>query len=420
MVVKDPLAALMKGRTQLLRGHPFFGMKLYKVQYTETEVLPNGKPCRTMATDGHTIYYNPAFTISLTEQELQGVLAHEVMHIYLRHHVRMGDRRHKVWNYATDYQINDILTKSGLTLPKKALLDPKYNDETAEVTYLRLIEENDDKNKGDEKDGGQGQPGGGQPGEGEPGDEQGEQPGGGAGDPGDDDDDDGQWADSMGEVIPAPDMSEEGQAEETRRALNDMAAAASYAKAQGNLPGVVEKLVKLTLYPSVAWEDAMRDLLIDMVPDDMTFEAPDRRFLSGGYALPGDTFDVDGEVVIACDTSGSTHSAIPQFGAEMKAIISEMNLSKVHVIYIDTKVQRHEEYEGGDEFEMRTMGGGGTAFSPLFSYLEEKDIQPNAVIFLTDLECSDFGPEPDYPVIWASIRPEGTHPWGEMVHVDIS
>ena len=45
-----------------------------------------------MATDGSRIVYNPAFVDELKPAELEGTLAHEVMHCALGHQCRRGER----------------------------------------------------------------------------------------------------------------------------------------------------------------------------------------------------------------------------------------------------------------------------------------------------------------------------------------
>jgi predicted metal-dependent peptidase len=65
-----------------------------------------------------------------------------------------------------------------------------------------------------------------------------------------------------------------------------------------------------------------------------------------------------------------------------------------------------------------TPESGGTRFSPIFSEIENRDIAPACVVVLTDLCCADFGPQPDYPVLWVSTDPAGTAPWGEVIHLD--
>ena len=47
-------------------------------------------------------------------------------------------------------------------------------------------------------------------------------------------------------------------------------------------------------------------------------------------------------------------------------------------------------------------GRGGTRFAPVFEYVDDHQLNPDCVIYFTDLECNDFGPDPGYPVLWAA------------------
>ena len=92
---------------------------------------------------------------------------------------------------------------------------------------------------------------------------------------------------------------------------------------------------------------------------------------------------------------------------------------KIHVLYFDTNVKKHEQYEADDEFEVKAYGRGGTAFSPIFDYIQTNGIEPQHVIVATDLDCYDFGEEPEYPVIWCVMKSSKDHaPWGKMIHTD--
>ena len=63
----------------------------------------------TGATNGTIVKFNPQFVDDLTMGQLLFLLAHEVLHIKLGHHLRREERDPLTWNYATDYAINDIL-----------------------------------------------------------------------------------------------------------------------------------------------------------------------------------------------------------------------------------------------------------------------------------------------------------------------
>ena len=126
---------LSRGRTQLLLNQPFFGTLCLRLKLVPMPNFP------TMATDGRRLVYNPAFVDKLTPAELEGVLAHEVMHCALAHHCRRGERDAQVWNLAADYAVNPILIGNGITLPKDALIDPAFADLSAEEIYARLLKQ---------------------------------------------------------------------------------------------------------------------------------------------------------------------------------------------------------------------------------------------------------------------------------------
>jgi hypothetical protein len=48
--------------------------------------------------------------------------------------------------------------------------------------------------------------------------------------------------------------------------------------------------------------------------------------------------------------------------------------------------------------------------------MAERNIEPVATVFLTDLCCNDFGPAPDHPVLWVSNELDEA-PWGEVVKI---
>ena len=93
---------------------------------------------------------------------------------------------------------------------------------------------------------------------------------------------------------------------------------------------------------------------------------------------------------------------------------TDLHPERVHVLYFDTKVLRHDEFEDDDTVSMSPCGGGGTAFSPIFKFIDEQGIDPQCCVVLTDLCCNDFGSEPTYPVLWVS-NDQTKAPWGQVV-----
>jgi predicted metal-dependent peptidase len=82
----------------------------------------------------------PEFVDTLNSATLAGVLAHEVMHPALQHHVRRSGRDPKRWNEACDYAINPLLLDAGLSLPDGVLVDHRFRGMSAEQIYnLRVV-----------------------------------------------------------------------------------------------------------------------------------------------------------------------------------------------------------------------------------------------------------------------------------------
>jgi predicted metal-dependent peptidase len=177
----------------------------------------------------------------------------------------------------------------------------------------------------------------------------------------------------------------------------------------------MQRLVDEVLQPKVNWADVMWRFMQKARNDSRTFARPNRRFISQGIYLPSVSGETMGEMLWAVDCSGSiTPQQISQAAAEVTKVFEHFRPTKLHVVYFDSEVAHAEVYEPGDVLDIKPHGGGGTAFSPVFRYAEEHGIEPVACIFLTDLYCSDFGPEPDYPVLWVSDGAEKA-PFGEVI-----
>ena len=66
--------------------------------------------CDTMATDGKNIYFYPEFVMGCTEEELQGVLVHEALHVVYEHPLRRGSKTSLKFGIShCDYVINAYL-----------------------------------------------------------------------------------------------------------------------------------------------------------------------------------------------------------------------------------------------------------------------------------------------------------------------
>lgn len=379
--------AISRARAALVLDQPFWATLALRLDPVEM-----GPPqCTTMATDGKHLYLNPAWVESITPAEVKFTICHEVCHVALLHHLRRGAREFGKWNRSCDFAVNQILVDAGYQMPKGGLLDPVYKGLSAEQIYARLP---------DPPKGGKGGPG---------------QPGAGYGPP-----------PQPGEVWDMP--GEDGgqaSAAEIEAAKSDwqvaVLQATQAAKACGKVPGFARELARAIRAPEIDWRDALRRYMTAVVRADYSWRKPNVRHLATGDWLPSLFSEAMGEVLVARDTSGSVSSAEDAaFFAEMNGILDEAKPERLHVLSFHSRVYRVDEYTEAD-YPLRVDRGesGGTAFSPIWETAAERGIEPVCAVVLTDLECNDFGSQPEnYPVLWVSTGRDFA-PWGEVVKLRI-
>jgi predicted metal-dependent peptidase len=388
-----------------------------------------------MATDGSRIVYNPVFVDQLKPAELEGTLAHEVMHCALGHHCRRGERDPQLWNEAADLAINPILLANGFTLPAGALIDPAFANLSAEEIYARLLRKIADRGAAPKQSPQQMNPGGGtaprSP----------DAPGSAVSTPKSDPSSQSpsdQSGPTMGEAeVPAPNESgrfgevwdatdEYGQPAspaEQRRQEHEWGIAAEQAlrsaKACGHDPAGVERPLTESRQSQQDWRAILRDFVAATTPSDYRWTPPNRRYIASGLYLPSVERRGLGEIVIAVDTSGSIgRRELEQFAGEISAISEEAQPEAIHVVYCDAAVQSTQEFRASEPVRLEPKGGGGTDFRPAFEWVAEKDIAPVCLIYLTDLCCDSFPDAPEFPVLWVTDSHRAA-PFGETVQISL-
>ncbi len=417
---------LSQAKVHLLLGQPFFGSLCVRLK------LAPG-PVPTMATNGRQIIYNPEFVKSLAPAEIEGVLAHEVMHVALAHHCRRGDRERRTWNEAADYAINPILIGNGFTLPSDVLIDPSFADLSAEEIYSRLI-----RRKGGAVNAPQESP---QPAHG-PG-SSGPQKGAGslstaqpaksggtqseeqfAASAGDNDTENATRPGGFGEVLDAVDDDGNVASEAERsQQQHEWAIAAEQAlgaaKMCGHEPAHISRPLKQNRESKQDWRAILRDFISQTTPSDYRWTPPNRRYVASGLYLPSVQRTGLGPIVIAVDTSGSIGSReLEQFAGEISAIASDAKPESIQVVYCDAAVQSSQEFTSGEDVRLEPKGGGGTDFKPVFNWVQEQGILPDCLIYLTDLCCQSFPDVLEYPVLWVTDS-RRVAPVGETVRIAI-
>lgn len=384
---------LVAARAALVLDHPFFGALALRMEIQEET---RGRT-RTMATDGRSIFYHKDFVTGCSDQELVGLLAHEVMHPAMQHHTRRGDRDPGLWNEAGDYAINPILTEAGFVLPGTPLLDPRYCGMTAEQIYEAL----NDSRTGEE---GQDPP------------ENEETASQGRGDAalgGDHADENPDAAERPGAVLDAPDPAQ--QEAEWQVAVKQ---ATQAAQMMGQLPGGIALAVEEVMKPRVDWKSILRRFVQQSATADYSWRMPNRRYIARGLYLPELRSESMPTLIVVVDSSASTQAVLPAFKAELQSIVEESQPESTIVIMADATVQRVDEFQRGDPIQFNVEGFGGTDFRPAFEHVDREQFNPACLIYLTDGDgCYPDAPS-DYPTLWAITTPNRQAPWGETVNID--
>ncbi len=379
---------ITKARAGLILDQPFFGALALRLQAKADPQVA------TAYTDGKVMGFNPAWIKDLSLSQVKGLWAHEVLHCGCAHHVRRQGRDPHKWNLATDQAINHILVNAGFELPADPLLDPAYKDKSAEEIYSLM---------GDPPGQGPGPQGPG------PGPDQGEDPGGcgavrdGQGD--------------QGQALGPQDLAQEEQNWKVA-----LAQAAQQAKAMGDLPADLARLVNEIVHPKLNPYEILRQFIEMSARNDYSWTPANRRYMAQGFYLPSLRSQELPEIVIAVDTSSSvTDEELAQFAAEISGILEAYDTT-IRVIYCDTEVTGEPEIFTRDDLPIRLQarGGGGTDFRPPFRWVQDQELTPACLVYLTDMDCNRYPSDPGFPVLWAKIGtwPSNPPPFGELIEID--
>jgi len=398
----------------ILSVNRFYATILSKLVKVETNAVP------TAAVGFNkfgklTMYYNKDFILSHSLEQAQGVVVHEVLHVFFRHLIRFkidkdNKHLHKIYNIGMDMAINQYIPHlpDGCVYPN---MEP-YNfekDKNADH-YIEELKKLAEKENECPKCGSQMQP----QQQNDQGDDDSQDQDGQGDDDSQDQDGQGQqhkdecpdcgheqpsngqtldshdlWdkvIDADGNIKDASDYDIDPEYEVTTAVMKSIKECKDY----GSLPAFVEKeIAALKTIKRHNWKKDLKVFVNTVLTSKkrLSQKRINRRLPDADYILPGKKKSRNPKLLLVRDTSGSMYD--DKIQAELlNEIIQISKSAKVLVCDCDTRVHQTYEVRGVNDFKAY-KGGGGTAFEPAFE--EAKKHKVDGIVYLTDT----YGSFPD-------------------------
>ena len=426
---REYMKRLLLSRMRLLVSNGFYGLLLMHMIYSIDE------NCETAATDGRRIFFGPKFLDDLSDQELDFIMMHEILHVVLQHCFRQGDREDERYNIACDIVVNSNILLSN-KMNHRSITLKKYGESmhlapdgkegyeyTAEQVYEMLPP----------------MPAGGRP-----------KPAltGTLGKAGKGTKNNIGKGSALGRAIQKQgtwsdahavwdDHTRWGMFEEDDtlrdvwvKRFEDACEAISVrdpSNQRGLLPVFAERLFKELRKPQTDWRTILNDFVQEEI-NDYSFTPPDRRFDDSPFFLPdfNDKDDLVEDILFMIDTSASmSDDMITAAYSEIKGAIDQFDGKlKGWLGFFDAAIVKPKPFSSFEEFRIiRPAGGGGTDFQIIFEYVHKHmhDKLPVSIIILTD----GFAPFPQeklamgIPVLWLLNNEQVDPPWGKVARIKI-
>ena len=388
---------LSASRSRLMNDHPFFGLLLL---YFRMEVIEG---MATAGTNGEYIRFSPEYLDALSDEDVDYLIMHELLHVVLGHCYRGRDLERTRFNLATDIVVNSTILHECEVA--KRIDRIKYRDEyrltpngkegylyTAEEVYQEIIKvaplQDDHEYSGgrDSHDG---------------------------------------WRD--------PDADEQAKKERLwkRRVMNAAQVIAQNERyrcmCRGDIPEFAKRVISEIKQPQIDWRTALLDFVQEEI-NDYSFSPPDRRFQDASFFLP-DFNDKDSTVrnlLYMIDTSASMdeeeiaavfseiYGAIEQFGGKLSGLLGFFDAEIIPAVPFE---------DAGELLDITPKGGGGTDFGIIFDYVrtEFEDDPPVSIIVMTDgyAEFPSESAARGIPVMWLLTAKQSKPPWGRIAYINM-
>lgn len=411
--VRGWIQRLLLSRMRILCSHGFYGLLLMHMVYSIDETLP------TAATDGVRIIFGSDFLDRLTDDELDFVMMHEILHVVLGHCFRGRERDHERFNIACDIVVNsnilleNRMDKKSITIRGEGAamhLAPDGKEGyayTAEQVYgmvhvqrgKRTLTIGSGSALGRAK----------------------KELAHGKHTPSWSWDDHSCWGryeeDDTLRHVWVKRFEDACRAMEVRDPSNT----------RGLLPAFARRILKDLRKPQTDWRTILNDFIQEEVVD-YSFAPPDRRFEDSPFFLPELSGKADSteQILFMIDTSASmSDDMVTAAYSEIKGAIDQFDgRLKGWLGFFDAAVIEPKPFESEEEFRViQPAGGGGTDFQIIFEYVFQhmQDNLPSSIVILTD----GYAPFPKeklaggIPVLWLLNNEEAEPPWGRTARITV-
>lgn len=391
---------IIRTRIGFLRENPFFANVCLYLKLVE---MPPTEFMQTAGVDYKgNFYYAPEYIESLSDTDLNFVVAHETAHLFLQHLLRKENRDKFLWNCAIDYAVNNMLEEQGFHYSKPGILrSSQFAGMCAEEIYDKIKKEVNNLPKttfdvhiygseglgsnGKEKTFGNGKP-------------------------------DFKKEISNGEdemEISEKDMNELSSAWKERTIT-----AYDIAKSMGKIPAGMQRLVEDLLDSRMDWRSILRRFITNEYPFDYSYNRPSKKSCSTGVYMPY-VLKENIDIVIGIDTSGSiSQTEFKNFMSEIVAIAKTSNVVRMTVITCDCAIHEvHEITNDSDLMELKVSGYGDTDFRPVFKWIDENKPNTRLLVYFTD-GMGEYPKEETVKTIWVYPKEMGKYtdpPFGENI-----
>jgi predicted metal-dependent peptidase len=338
----------------------------------------------TAGTDGRDVYYDPVFVDGLNRKQLRYLVAHESLHKGLMHctnYKELNKKYPQLCNMAMDYVVNAIIEEldpsfTFVERPTKPapLIDPKYQG----FSFIEVLQDLLRNPPPPPPEGS-----------------------------GDGDGNGGAMDEHMFDRAVEIGSKE---ANELGRQLDD--AARQGKLLADKLAGKASRgsvLERATQKRDTNWREHMREWVTALCEGDeySRFAPPNKRLLPLGVVMPSHFSEATGELIVACDTSGSMTGIYPTVFGEIARIAQNVNPDGVRVIWWDSAVCGEQLFKP-HEFDkistlLKPLGGGGTSPNCVVEYIRSKKYQPKGVVWLTDGYLDGSDGKVDVPALWGVV-----------------